>query len=82
MHPELDAGHAKVVRERVMDFPGQFADHLVALGDLPNRDRVAAALRRLGILDDSERNDVSGVTGILYVSERLDNRIVWYLSCH
>jgi hypothetical protein len=82
MHPKLDAGHAKVVRERVMDFPGQLADHLVALGDLPNRDRVAAALRRPGILDDSKRNDIGGVTGILYVSKRLDNRIVWYLPCH
>jgi len=82
MHPELDAGHAKVVRERVMDSPGQLADHLVALSNLPNRDRVAAAIRRPRILDDSKRNDIGAVPGILYVSQRLDNRVVFYLSCH
>ena len=79
---KLDLWHAEVVRERVMDIGGELANHLVALGDLPQRDRVAAVRRRLGILDDSKRNNVGGVTGILYVSERLDNRIVRYLSCH
>src|SRR5208282_1396755 len=82
MHPKLDAGHAEVMGKRMMDFRGELADYIVALGDLPNRDRVAAVLTRLGILYDSQRNDIGGVTGIVYVSERLDDRIVWYLSRH
>jgi hypothetical protein len=70
------------VSERMMDFRGELADHLVTLADLPNRDRVTAVLGRLGVLDDSKRNDIGVVTGILYVPKRLDNRIVGYLSCH
>jgi hypothetical protein len=59
-----------------MDFRGELAYYFVALAYLPKRDCIAAVGRRLGVLDDSKRNNVSGVTGILYVSERLDNRII------
>jgi len=70
------------VRERLVDVSGELANHLVALADLPKRDRIAAVRRRLRILDQAKRNNVSGVTGILYVSERLNNRITGNLSCH
>jgi hypothetical protein len=59
-----------------MDFRGELAYYFVALAYLPKLDCIAAVGRRLGVLDDSKRNNVSGVTGILYVSERLDNRII------
>ena len=82
MDPQLDAGHAKVVRQRAMDAGSKLANHLVALGNLPKSDRIPAVGRRLRILNQAKRDNVSGVTGILYVSERFDNRIVRYLSCH
>ena len=82
MYSKLDAGHAEVMRQRPMNTRRQLANHLVALGNLPKSDRIAAIRRRLRILNQAKRNNVSGVSGILYVSERLDNRIVWYLSCH
>ena len=58
MHPQLDPRHAELMRQRVMDAGGQLANHLVALGHLAQRDRVAALFRRLRILDHSERNDI------------------------
>jgi hypothetical protein len=70
------------MRERAMNTRRQLTNHLVALSNLPNGDRVAAIRRGLRILNQPKRNDVSGVPGILYVSERLDNRVVGYLSCH
>ena len=82
MHPQLDARHAKVVGQRAMDACRQLADHLIALGNLSQSDRIPAILRRLRILDQPKRDDVSGVPGILYVSKSLDNRVVRNLSCH
>ena len=82
MNPKLDARHPEVVRERMMNFCRKLANHLVALSDLPNRDRVPSILRRLRIFNQAKRNDIGAVTGILYVSKRLDNRITENLSCH
>jgi hypothetical protein len=82
MDSELDAGHPEIMRERPMYIRSQLAYHLVALGNLPKSDRIATIRCRLRILNQPKRNNVSGVAGILYVSERLDYRIVRYLSCH
>jgi hypothetical protein len=70
------------MRQRSVDIRGQLANHLVALGNLPQSDRIPAVGRRLRILNQAECNNVSGITGILYVSKRLDNRVVRNLPCH
>ncbi len=82
MHSKLDVGHAKVMRQRAMDAGGELANHFVTFGDLAKCYRIAAVLRRLSIFDDSKRNDVGGVSGIPYLPKGLDNRVIWYLSCH
>jgi hypothetical protein len=75
MDSKLDLRHAELVRERMMNFRGEVANHFVALGHLANRDRETAVGFRGGILDDSERDNIRIETGILNVPQRLDNRV-------
>ena len=82
MHPKFDLRHAEFVGKRMMDFRGEIANHFLALSHLPNRDRKAAVGFRRCVFNDSKRNDVRRETGILDVSQCLDNRILCYLSHH
>jgi hypothetical protein len=68
--------------ERMMDFRGEVANDFLALGHLPDRDRVSAIRLRRRILDESECDNIRSETGILDVSQRLNNGVLCYLSRH